>query len=212
MKHIFTITLWIIIYLFIKHFIPYGNYLVYPITLLVTFLHEFWHAFFAIITWGSVESLQINSDWSWVTETRGWIRFFVLMWGYIWSALFWNILLYISIKKQKFSQVILYILWWLMFWVWIFWFSSLISSILLFIFWWVLIFIAKQDKFEQMILQFLWLSSLLYIIEDFNVWPSSDITKFADIFIIIPEFIWMLIWLILVLLITWYNIKNIIKK
>jgi hypothetical protein len=53
---------------------------------------------------------------------------------------------------------------------------------------------------------------LLHIIEDFNVWPSSDIKKFGDIFIIIPDFLWMIIWLSIVLIITGWNIKNIIKK
>jgi len=211
-KNITTLCICILLYLFIKHSVPYGNYIVYPITLLVTFLHEFWHAFFAIITWGGVASLQINTDGSWVTETEWWVKSLILIWGYIWSALFWNILLYISIKKQEYSRNILYILWWLMIWVWIFWFSWLISSILLFLFWGILILIARQDRFQSTVLQFLWLSSLLYIIEDFNVWPRSDISKFADIFIVIPEFIWMGVWLLIVLMMVWYNIKIIMKK
>jgi hypothetical protein len=36
--------------------------------------------------------------------------------------------------------------------------------------------------------------------------------KFSDIFIIIPSFVWMIIWLIIVLIISWYNLKNIFKK
>jgi Peptidase M50B-like len=50
-----TIALW---------FIPYAEYLVYPIRLFVTFIHESSHALIAILTGGSVASLTIASDGS----------------------------------------------------------------------------------------------------------------------------------------------------
>jgi len=73
-----------IIYLSLKHFVIYWEYIVYPISLLVTFLHEFWHSFFAFITWWWVKWVLINPDWSWLAITYWWIRPLVLMWGYIW--------------------------------------------------------------------------------------------------------------------------------
>jgi hypothetical protein len=45
-------------------FIPYAEYLVYPIRLFVTFIHEGSHALMAVITGGSVASLTIASDGS----------------------------------------------------------------------------------------------------------------------------------------------------
>jgi len=50
-----TVALW---------FIPYAEYLVYPIRLFVTFIHEGSHALVAILTGGSVQSLTIASDGS----------------------------------------------------------------------------------------------------------------------------------------------------
>ncbi|MFM9903384.1 MAG: M50 family metallopeptidase [Pyrinomonadaceae bacterium] len=50
-----TIALW---------FIPYAEYLVYPIRLFVTFIHEGSHALMAVVTGGSVQSLTIASDGS----------------------------------------------------------------------------------------------------------------------------------------------------
>src|SRR5436190_3178967 len=50
-----TIALW---------FIPYAEYLVYPIRLFVTFIHESSHALVAVVTGGSVQSLTIASDGS----------------------------------------------------------------------------------------------------------------------------------------------------
>ena len=45
-------------------FLPYADYLVYPIRLFVTFIHESSHALIAVLTGGSVQSLTIASDGS----------------------------------------------------------------------------------------------------------------------------------------------------
>ena len=202
----------IVIYFLLKYYIPYGNYVIYPIILLVTFLHEFWHSFFAIITWWSVKWIQINSDWSWYAITAWWWRTIVLMWGYIWSAIFWNILLYIWFKKQKYSEKVIYFLSWLMIFVALFWFNSIFSSIILFLIAGVLIFLVRKTNYDSIILQFIWIVSVLYIIEDFNIWPSSDLAKFSEIFVIIPQVVWMYVWLAIVLLIIVVNLKLILKK
>ena len=52
---ILTVALW---------FIPFADYLVYPIRLFVTFIHEASHALVAVLTGGSVQSLTIASDGS----------------------------------------------------------------------------------------------------------------------------------------------------
>ena len=53
-----TILLW---------FIPYGEFIVYPIRLFVTFIHESSHAMMAVLTGGSVQSLTISADTSGLT-------------------------------------------------------------------------------------------------------------------------------------------------
>lgn len=55
---VITIALW---------FIPYGAYVVYPIRLFVTFIHESSHALIAVLTGGSVQSLTIAADGSGLT-------------------------------------------------------------------------------------------------------------------------------------------------
>lgn len=214
MKQTNIITLFIIlaIYLLLKYVIPYWSYIVYPVNLLVTFLHEFGHSFWALITWWSVKSIEINADGSWFATTAWWIRAIVLMWWYIWSAILWNILLYIWSKKKAWSEMTIYFLAWLMIFSWIIWFNSIFSSLLLFLIAWLFILLAKKSKFDSIILQFLWLVSIVYIIEDFNVWPSSDLAKFSELFIIVPQAIWMYLWLIIVLVITGLNIIFIFKK
>lgn len=51
-----TVVLWWVI--------PFGDYLVYPIRLFVTFIHESSHAIVAVLTGGSVQSLTISMDGS----------------------------------------------------------------------------------------------------------------------------------------------------
>jgi hypothetical protein len=85
------------LYLGIKFFGgEYGRMILYPITLLVTFLHEFGHALGALITGGEVMSIQINPDGSGVTMTRGGSRAVILMGGYIGSAILGNLLFYLG--------------------------------------------------------------------------------------------------------------------
>lgn len=218
-KKIVTLIVLIITYFLLKYYIPYWNYIIYPINLIVTFLHEFWHAFWTLITWWSVESITINTDWSWLTWSRWWWMSIILLWWYVWSAIFWNILLYIwftsdknNIKKYKLSEKIIYFLAWLMIFTSIFWYETLLSSIILLVIALIFIILVKKINFDALILQFLWVTSILFILEDFSVWPSSDLAKFSDIFVIVPQIVWMYIWLIIVIVITWINLKFIFKK
>ncbi len=72
-----------------------GTLLLYPVTMLVTFLHEFGHAMGAILTGGRVEGLQVNSDGSGYTTTLGGSPGIVLI-GAIWAAQFWETFFFAS--------------------------------------------------------------------------------------------------------------------
>lgn len=52
---VITIAIW---------FIPFANYLVYPVRLFVTFIHEGSHALASLLTGSSVQSLTVSSDGS----------------------------------------------------------------------------------------------------------------------------------------------------
>lgn len=203
----------IIIYFLLKYAIPYWDFVIYPINLLVTFLHEFGHAFFALITWWSVHEIEVNADGSWLATTSGWWQVFILMWWYIWSALFWNLLLRIWLQdKKNVSEKTLYILAGILVWVSLMWFSGFVSTVILLLLAIGLVLLAKYTHYDTFILQFLWVACLLFIIEDFNVWPSSDLSKFSEIFIIVPQWVWMIIWLIVVVAMTLYNLRMIYRK
>src|SRR5688572_2165632 len=92
---IVTIALW---------FIPFADYIVYPIRLFVTFIHESSHAIVAVLTGGSVQSLTISADTSGVvysapSSTIG--ALLVSSAGYLGTTAFGVLMLYLI--RRSFS-------------------------------------------------------------------------------------------------------------
>ncbi len=189
-----------------------GRTILYPINLLVTYLHEFGHALGAILTGGSVQALQINEDGSGFTKTVGGSPGVILMGGYIGSAILGNLLFFIGVRKPKIAHITLYVLASLMLLSAVIWFNSFFTTGLLFVFALVLYFIASKTAFESEVLMFLGLASIIYIVQDFSVGPSSDLKAYAELFIFIPSVVWMYIWLGIVLLLCFANFRLILKK
>lgn len=66
MKNNLSILIWIVVlYYVLKYLLPFGEYVIYPFTLVVTVLHEFGHAFFALISWWTVKWIHIETNGSW---------------------------------------------------------------------------------------------------------------------------------------------------
>jgi Peptidase M50B-like len=187
-----------------------GTLALYPVTLLVTFLHEFGHALGALLTGGGVQGLQINPDGSGYTITQGGNHAVVLMGGYLGSAVLGNLLFYIGARRRDLTRVTLQTLAILMAFAAIFWYESPISTLLLVLFAAALWYIAKQAAWAQMALMFLGLAAVLYIIQDFNVGPRSDLAMYEQVVGIFPQQIWMYVWLFFAGLLFFYNIRDIL--
>src|SRR5262245_30263866 len=67
-------------------YIPFGELVVYPLRLFVTFIHEGGHALAALLTLGSVERLIIYADASGVTHTVGGFSLLIASSGYLAST------------------------------------------------------------------------------------------------------------------------------
>ena len=202
----------LIIYVTLRFFGgSFGDKVLYPINLLVTFLHEFGHALGAIITGGKVLDLQINMNGSGFTRTQGGNMPIILMGGYIGSAILGNILFYIGARLPRFSSITLNVLAFAMMFAGIVWFNSLFTTGFLILFGIALYFIANKTAFDQEVLMFLGLATIVYIIQDFNVGPTSDLERYAEIFVIVPTSWWMYIWLVIVILLFVFNIRLIFK-
>jgi hypothetical protein len=98
---VITIALW---------FVPLGEYLVYPIRLFVTFVHEGSHALVSFLTGGSVQSLTIGSDGSGEVYAlpSGWFSAVLTSSaGYLGSTAF-GVLLLLLIRKAVSAKHVLY--------------------------------------------------------------------------------------------------------
>lgn len=190
----------------------FGHLALYPVTLLVTFLHEFGHALGALLTGGTVEGLQINPDGSGYTITRGGSQGVVLMGGYLGSAVLGNLLFYIGARKRQRAQTALIALAVLMALAGLVWFESFVSTGLLLGFAVVLYLIATKTDWEQDMLMFLGLAAVLYIIQDFNVGPKSDLAMYEQVVGILPAEFWMFVWLGLAGFLFYLNLRRIFSS
>lgn len=90
-------------------FVPYADYLVYPIRLFVTFVHEGSHVLAALLTGGTVESLTVAADGSGEVYSVPNGFFSALLTssaGYLGSTAF-GVLLLISIRRAFSARVVL---------------------------------------------------------------------------------------------------------
>jgi len=201
-----------ILYWVFQNYVPYGAYITLPVNLFVTFLHELGHAFFALITGGNVHEVMIQSNGAGHAVTSGGLRLLILMGGYIGSALFGNLLLHIGLSKPKTSIITLYVIIAILLFTAIWWFSSIFTSALLIIFSALAFWLSKKSKANVAnLLIILGTASLVYIIMDYNSGPSSDLAKFTEIIPLLPQAIWAIIWLVVVLYITWKNLQHSLK-
>jgi len=187
----------------------FGNLVLYPVTLLVTFLHEFGHALGAILTGGSVSGLQINPDGSGYTVTMGGSPGVVLMGGYIGSAFLGNVLFRIGAKHHSYTKITLLTLACLMALAGIIWYESLASTAILFGFAALLYIVARNTSWGEDVLMFLGLAAVLYIIQDFNVGPKSDLAMYEQEVGIFSSQVWMYVWLGVAGALFYLNLKEI---
>lgn len=90
-------------------FMPYGDYIVYPIRLFVTFIHESGHALMAVLTGGSVQSLTISSDGSGLTysASSGWIsQLLTSSAGYLGTTVAGVLMLYLIRKRFSPNKIL----------------------------------------------------------------------------------------------------------
>ena len=184
-----------------------GRKIMYPIRILVTFLHELGHAVGALITGGYVERIQINANGSGFTSTAGGSRSIILMGGYLGSALFGNILFFIGARSKVLVKPTLILLCISMIVTALYWFNSLFTTGVLFLFVLALYIIMTKTHFSKEVLMFFGLACILYIIQDFNVGPSSDLEKYAEIMVILPVSAWMYIWLGVAVVLFLFNLR-----
>ena len=188
-----------------------GFLLLLPIELLVTFLHEFSHALTCILTGGSVISLETNLDCSGATITSGGNYTLICIGGYIGSCIFSNLLMRCSLDERLSKMAAMGIALSSIFTA-IIWYSNDLTSTILVVLSIIFLIIAKLHRIQSFLLQFISIASLISIIQDFNVGPTSDLQAFTAEIPIFTQTVWMYIWLLIVLVITIWNMRRILRN
>lgn len=75
--------------------VPQLSFVMVPLRLFVTYVHEAGHSIMALLTGGEVVGFQVNSDGSGLAVTRGGVRGLILPAGYIGAAFFGAALFYL---------------------------------------------------------------------------------------------------------------------
>src|SRR5579871_4590084 len=94
-------------------FIPYSDYLLYPLRLFITFIHESGHATAALISGGAVDSLHVapnGSGVTWTSDSPIW-AWLTLSAGYLGTTLFGALLLQVGrfTRWQNAGRTALYV-------------------------------------------------------------------------------------------------------
>ncbi len=186
-----------------------GQLIMYPIIILVTILHELGHAFFALITGGHVHSIAVDpANGGGATLSSGGVLSLITMGGYIGSALFGNLLFAIGAYKMHWSKTCMWCLAILMIFIGFVWYSSPITTFALCVYALGFYILSKHQYVASIMLMFLGLASIVFIIQDFNGGPRSDLAQFSGI---LPTAVWSYIWLGIVCIITFYNVRMLVR-
>lgn len=184
----------------------------YPFTLMVTFFHELSHALAALVSGGHVLSLQINADGSGLCTTSGGNQLIIIAAGYLGSILIGNLLLYVGVRWHKLAPAVLLVIATALLISALMWYGGSFSFLVNVVFGMLLILISlKVPKIGSIFLILLGIYSVLYILHDYNVGPTSDLAAFSQI-ALLPAVIWMYLWLGIAVLITGANIYLMLKK
>ena len=86
----------------VLNFIPYAEFVLYPIRLFVTFVHESGHALATLLTGGNVLSLTVSKDGSGLTQSSVPVfwTWLTLSGGYLGTAIFGSILLLVGTRNK----------------------------------------------------------------------------------------------------------------
>lgn len=204
---LFIVGLALAVYYVLERFIPFGGLLTYPFKLIVTMLHEFGHALGALLTGGQVDSIQINANGGGWCKTAGGMRGIVLMGGYLGSAIFGNILLYMGYVYPRLSKYVLYALTGMMIIIATIWSASIMNTLFILPFLAAVVFI-NRTQYNGLFLMILGALSVAHILFDYNVGPTSDLAKYAELWPVMSAQVWMYVWLAFALGITYFNVRR----
>lgn len=99
-----AVALLALIVVFVLWNVPAFSFLVYPLRLFVTYVHEAGHSLAAILTGGQAAQFVVSPDTSGLTRSIGGNQLIVLPAGYLGAALFGSLLFYLANRFWRYGH------------------------------------------------------------------------------------------------------------
>lgn len=173
-----------------------------PFSWAMTFFHEISHGLAAMLTGGSIERIQLNSDGSGLCYTRGGWRFVTAFAGYS-GAVGWGMFIYImAATEQQKARVLAILLAAFIIFSALFYSKDVMTwAILASIFTlFMLVIKLRSARIAQWLLKFIGLYVLcdairapLHLIDGQHVGDGATLQGLT----LVPEIVWVVIWLVL---------------
>jgi hypothetical protein len=179
----------------------WGTVVVAPLKIFVVLMHEISHGITAILTGGSIESIEINSRQGGVCVTRGGSRFLTLSAGYLGSML-WGGLILLLASRTKLDRYVSMTIGGFLILMTIFYIRSGFGIAFTLAFAGGMIAMGRKlpREVNELVLQVIGITSCLYavldILDDVLERPGigSDADMLADV-TGIPGVVWGVIWI-----------------
>jgi hypothetical protein len=177
----------------------YG-YLTYALILLVTLLHEQGHALAALLTGGTVHSIEISANGAGLCTTSGGNMLLILMGGFVGSILLGNLMVAVSMRFNRSLNTMAGALAVILVVTAVGWSGNLLAAVVCVGFA-LLVGLASRFNFRLNKVMFLILGYgvIISALKD-TVGPSSDIAIFSDITLLPESTVRVLFWSVAILL------------
>lgn len=189
-----------------------------PLKIFVVLLHEISHGIAAVLTGGSIESIEVNVRQGGVCYTRGGSRFAILSAGYL-GSMFWGGLIMLAAAKTRFDRHISVVIGLAVLIVTLVYVRSWFGFAFALLFSVALIVggLKLSEDTNEVILKTIGLTSCLYAVLD--IWDdviardiaSSDASKLGEL-THLPGELWGVIWIALAVgasgLFVWMSVRD----
>jgi hypothetical protein len=212
---------------FILWNIPQLSFVLYPVRLFVTFIHEAGHSVMAALTGGRVIEFTVFDNGTGVATTAGGLRHLILPAGYLGTALFGAVLFFLS-NTLPFPRKLSLMIGTLMIIITLFLHASGIALIVGLLTGLALIFVGLRAGVYPNVLLLNVLAiltglnsvlDLLYLVQASGVAigpVKNDAAAFADLTLGIPAAIWAMIWALLAIFMlscaVWFSIGRQLRQ
>lgn len=208
--------------------IPFGNYILYPFTILGTWFHEMGHGLSALALGGSFHKLEIFADGSGVAYWSGAVfganfgAAAVAFGGPIGPTIAGSILL-IASKNERYTKTFLLILSLFMIFSVIIWIRTIVGALIICLIAAIIMFIALKSGtlFSKYTLQFLAVQAFASLYQSTGYLFSSggsigNTNYYSDTYhiqenLLLPYWFWAGLIILFSLIVIYYSLKSIVR-